>query len=100
MSVIRYFVPEDKDIEDKPNAFMIYKNTKDIRLNDIRENFPLPGEYHFRFKFDFKGKAYWLDFNKEETALPLFKDKHIIIKVNRISWNKPSLNIQNEEDFF
>lgn len=94
-TIVRYFVPEDKDIEDKPNAFIIYKSTNQIRFRDIVDNFPLPGEYHFRFKFEFKPeKSVWLDFKKEDTSVPLFKNK-IIMKVSRISWNKNDLEDSN-----
>lgn len=97
-TIIRYFLPEDKDIEDKPNAFMLYKPINEVRLSDIRENFPLPGEYHYRFKFELKAKkAVWLDFNKEDAKMPVYDGK-IIIKVNRISWKSSVIN-HNEDDF-
>ena len=50
-SFIYYFIPEDKDSIEKMNIFMIPKDYKNLRLNDIKENFPLPGNYYFRFKF-------------------------------------------------
>lgn len=96
-TIVRYHVPEDKDIEDKPNAFVIYKKQEDVRLRDIKDNFPLPGEYHFRFKFELKPKkTVWLDFNREDAVMPLFDNK-IIMKVNRMSWKKYSIN--NDENF-
>ena len=49
---IYYFIPEDNELESSMNVFMIYKNYKDVKLSDIKENFPVPGEYYFRFKFD------------------------------------------------
>ena len=97
-TIIRYFNPEDKDIEDKPNAFIIYKKIDEIRLCDIRDNFPLPGEYHYRFKFELSKKSVWLDFNKEESNIPIY-DKKIIMKVSRLSWNSSKIN-HNAEDFF
>ena len=37
---IYYFIPEDNENENKMNIFIIYKNYKDIRLQDIKDNFP------------------------------------------------------------
>lgn len=94
-TIIRYFVPEDRDTEEKPNAFVIYKPIADIKLCDVRDCFPLPGEYHFRFKFELNKKVVWLDFNKEEAKLPLFNNK-VIIKVTRLSWNKEVNTNENQ----
>lgn len=91
-TIIRYFVPEDKDVEEKPNGFLVYKEIDKIRLSDIYENFPLPGDYVFRFKTDHQQKKVWIDFSNEEASLPL-SDGKIILKVNRISWEaKPKEN--------
>lgn len=46
---ILYYVPEDLDDLRQLNCFVIYKEIKHITIKDIRWNFPLPGEYHFRF---------------------------------------------------
>lgn len=98
-TIVRYFVPEDKDTEDKPNAFIINKPQDQLRLKDLRESFPLPGEYHFRFKFQLNPKkAVWLDFNREESAMPCF-NKQIIIKVSRISWQSSKIINHTEEEF-
>ena len=56
---------------------------------DIEENFPLPGKYKFRFKFEFMNKNVWIDFNNPNTVLPLFEGK-IIMKVTRINWGEES----------
>lgn len=84
-TIIRYYVPEDKDVEEKPNGFLVYKEIDKIRLSDIYTNFPLPGEYIFRFKTDFQQKKVWIDFSNDDAPLPLSEGK-IILKVNRISW--------------
>ena len=98
-TIIKYFVPEDKDIEDKPNAFIIYKPLDQIRLKDIRDSFPLPGEYIFRFKFQLNNKKnVWLDFNKEDSVIPLF-NKNIVIKVSRISWQASKVINHTAEEF-
>lgn len=86
-SLIYYYVPEDKEDQEKLNAFIIYKEIDSLRLNDITENFPLPGQYLFRFKFKFDNKNVWIDFNNEDAKLPRFDNK-VIIKATRISWTK------------
>lgn len=97
-TIVRYYVPEDKDIEDKPNAYVIYKSIDQVRLRDIKENFPLPGEYHYRFKFQLNPKkVVWLDFNKEEVSMPLFENK-IIMKVSRINWRSSQVMNHTTED--
>ncbi len=84
-SLIYYFVPEDKEDQEKLNAFIIYKDIDSLRLRDITENFPLPGQYYFRFKFKFDNKNVWIDFNNEDAKLPRLDNK-IIIKATRVSW--------------
>lgn len=49
LTSIFYYVPQDKDEGEEYNAFPIFKAKKDVRLSDINEHFPLPGNYHFRF---------------------------------------------------
>ena len=36
------FIPEDNEREEKMNVFIIYKDYKDIKISDIKENFPIP----------------------------------------------------------
>jgi hypothetical protein len=86
-SLIYYYIPEDHEDQEKLNAFIIYKEMDSLRLNDIVDNFPIPGQYYFRFKFKFDNKNVWIDFNNTEAKLPRFENK-IIIKVSRISWGK------------
>uniref|UniRef100_A0A7S3KCJ8 DIX domain-containing protein n=1 Tax=Euplotes crassus TaxID=5936 RepID=A0A7S3KCJ8_EUPCR len=68
------------------NAFPVYKKLDDIRLPDIKEAFPLPGEYHFRFQHFYKhDMLVWLDLNNERAQLPNIEGQ-ITIKVLRLSW--------------
>ena len=103
-AIIKYFIPEDRDVEDKPNAFIIYKDQDKIRLTDLIEHFPIPGEYVFRFKTTYEKKNIWIDFYDEMSPLPTIDGK-IIIKVNRISWQKNNdkevkqANSYNPSDF-
>ena len=96
---IYYFIPEDNENENKMNIFIIYKNYKDIRLQDIKDNFPLKGEYYFRFKFEFMEKNVWIDFNNPNGVLPKYDGK-IIMKVSRLSWeNKEEPKVSAESIF-
>lgn len=84
-TIVYYYIPEDKEDQEKLNAFIIYKESETIRIDDIKENFPLPGEYYYRFKFKFQNKNVWIDFNNPDATLPKFENK-IIMKVSRITW--------------
>jgi hypothetical protein len=53
LSPILYIVPEDGDELKQPNCFTVSKDQSKLTLKDIREHFPLPGAYHFRFQFQF-----------------------------------------------
>ena len=46
---IFYYVPEDNDTAEQMNYFKVHKAISDVRVNDIRQYFPVPGDYHFRF---------------------------------------------------
>ena len=96
-TIIRYFVPEDRDLEEKPNAFIIYKDTDKVRLRDIKENFPLPGQYIYRFKTDYQKSKVWIHLEDEEGAIPLNEGK-IIIKINRLSWEDNNSNSNNNKN--
>ena len=94
---VYYFIPEDNENESKMNLFIIYKNPKEVKIQDIKENFPLPGEYHFRFKFEFMERSVWIDFNNPNGALPKY-DGRIIMKVSRLSWKNPQESKQQTAD--
>ncbi len=68
------------------NIFIIYKNYKDIRLQDIKGQMCIRDRYYFRFKFEFMEKSVWIDFNNPTGALPKYDGK-IIMKVTRLSWD-------------
>ncbi len=67
---IFYYVPEDHETVDQLNFFRLNKPMNDIRLNDIKLHFPVPGDYHFRFQFNYSGTLVWLDLSNDECALP------------------------------
>mmetsp|Transcript_109749 Transcript_109749/g.291519 ORF Transcript_109749/g.291519 Transcript_109749/m.291519 type:complete len:174 (-) Transcript_109749:81-602(-) len=85
--LIYYYIPEDKDEADIPNAFPVLKPGGQIQLRDIRAKFPLPGKYHFRFKMRLGDtvSALWMDVTNEDSQVPMF-DGRIVAKVTRLSW--------------
>ena len=67
------------------NYFKIHKPTNDIRLHDIKQYFPVPGDYHFRFQFKYQNQLVWLDLSNDQCALPQV-DGLIFMKVSRNKW--------------
>ena len=94
-SYLRYFLPEDGDIEDTPNVFLAPKPSRPgypPLLKQVKGSFPLPGRYHFRFKSPLvpgsdreKGAvAIWMDCVDDSEPVPVWQNS-IIAKVTRIS---------------
>ena len=68
ITLVMYWIPEDHDDLETPNAFAIPKALKDITLVDIREHFPLSVmgredklNFHFSFKFKYNNGPVWFD---------------------------------------
>jgi hypothetical protein len=97
-TIVYYYIPEDREEPEKLNAFVISKDIDTIKIDDIVENFPLPGQYYYRFKFKFQNKNVWIDFNNPDATLPRFDGK-IIMKVTRISWENSDESRATREDF-
>lgn len=97
-TIVYYYIPEDREEPEKLNAFVISKDIDTIKIDDIVENFPLPGQYYYRFKFKFQNKNVWIDFNNPDATLPRFDGK-IIMKVTRISWENSDESRPTREDF-
>jgi hypothetical protein len=51
LAPIFYVIPEDGDDIKQMNCFTIRKEPAKVTLQDVRENFPVAGAYHFRFQF-------------------------------------------------
>lgn len=85
MTLVYYYVPEDKDDPEVPNVFGINIKKDDIRLKHLHENFPIAGEYIFRFKVLYENNIAWLDLPDPNAKIPSFKDK-IMVKASRVSW--------------
>ena len=81
-TMIFYYVPEDKDELSTPNAFMIQRGLNDITLDMIEKNFPMQGEFFFRFKYSHSGANVWLDLSNKKCPVPKYDNK-IIIKATR-----------------
>jgi len=91
----RYFLPEDGDVEDTPNVFLAPKSNRPgypPQLGQIKNSFPLPGTYHFRFKTalvpgtdrDKNAVPVWMDCVGDSECVPVWQSS-IIAKVTRIS---------------
>jgi len=59
---------------------------EEIKVSNIKSNFPLEGDYHFRFKCKYNNSIVWLDVENEDSKLPLFNGR-LFTKATRISWN-------------
>merc|ERR1711865_289242 len=81
-TLVFYYVPEDKDELNMPNAFAVQKDQSEITLSDIEELFPLDGEFFFRFKYKYNNQSVWLDLNNRNCKVPKCDGK-IIMKVTR-----------------
>ncbi|KAG7338337.1 DIX domain containing protein [Nitzschia inconspicua] len=95
MTTIRYFIPEDGDSEMQPNVFLAPKPRHPgapPTFGQLKDAFPLPGQYHFRFKAPLapgtdreKGAmAVWMDVVDERQPVPTWQNG-IIVKVTRVS---------------
>ena len=71
------------------NCFIVRKATESLTLSDIRHNFPIPGDYHFRFHYNYKanGVTVWLDLPSEDSLVPTV-EREVRIKATRLSWTE------------
>ena len=94
---IFYYIPEDGEDGTEMNAFPVYKSIEDVRLTDIKEAFPVPGDYHFRFQHLYNHKMLvWLDLNNEGWQLPQVENQ-IIVKALRLSWKTKAYTSASKE---
>lgn len=92
---IRYFIPEDGDLEVQPNVFLAPKPRQPgapPTLGEIKQAFPLPGRYHFRFKSPLvpgadrdsnKSIAVWMDCTDDRQPVPIWQSQ-IVAKITRL----------------
>ncbi len=84
-TLVYYFIPEDGEDQKLLNTFGIPKSLNRIKIEDIKLNFPLKGEYIYRVKIKHKKEYIFIDVIEENEVLPSYDNK-IILKVNRINW--------------
>jgi hypothetical protein len=108
MNICSYFVPEDGDIESEPNVFLAPKPRHPgapPAFGQVRDSFPLPGQYHFRFKSalipgsdrDKSAMPVWMDFAEERQPVPTWMGS-IVAKVTRINMDDDD-DDDDDDDF-
>jgi len=82
---IFYHIPSDLDDEQHPNVFYVNKpaSGQPLTLKEVRSKFPLPGQYHFRFKTNFKNTFVWKDATKDSDKIPAHDGK-FVAKIARL----------------
>ena len=81
-TLVYYYIPEDLDDLQTPNAFAINKHLEDITLQDIEDSFPLQGGFVFRFKYKYNNASVWMDLSNKKCRVPKC-DNRIVLKVTR-----------------
>ncbi|KAG7396516.1 hypothetical protein PHYBOEH_002169 [Phytophthora boehmeriae] len=80
--MLNYFVPEDGDTSDHLNVVPLPR-VDQLRLQHVKKCFPLPGDFHFRFKTAFEGTYVWLDVVNDADSVPDFNGL-VICKISRV----------------
>ncbi|CEG46200.1 apicomplexan specific region near n-terminus [Plasmopara halstedii] len=80
--MLNYFVPEDGDTSDHLNVVPLPR-VEQLRLLHVKKSFPLPGDFHFRFKTAFEGTYVWLDVVNDADPVPDFNGL-VISKISRV----------------
>jgi DIX domain len=104
----RYFIPEDGDSEQHLNVFLAPKsrNSSGVpTLGEIKNAFPLPGRYHFRFKSPLlpggdrekNAVAVWMDCVDDRQSIPVWQNA-IIAKVSRVGVEDDDDDDDDDED--
>lgn len=84
-TIVFYHVINDKEDKNSQNVYYISKPINLITLRDVKNEFPLMGTYHFRFKVVHSNTDAWVDINDESSSVPSF-NSCIYAKVLRLSW--------------
>ncbi|SOV18932.1 conserved Plasmodium protein, unknown function [Plasmodium sp. gorilla clade G2] len=98
-TVVFYHIINDKEDKNSQNVFYILKPIGSITLKDIKNEFPLIGTYHFRFKILHNNIPAWVDVSDESSPVPSL-NSCIYAKVLRLSWldNKTGKEITNDKN--
>ena len=71
MVKVKYFILEDGDDMNHPNVFDIndsYIVKNGVQLNKVKEFFPLPGLYHFRYLKHIGSLQVWMDLKDDDAV--------------------------------
>ena len=74
MVQVQYFILEDGDDMNHPNVFDINDSFlvhNGVQVGTIKEYFPLPGKYHFRFLKKIGPTQVWMDIKDDNTVSSL-----------------------------
>ena len=105
-----YFIPEDGDLEDRPNVFLAPKPRQQgypPSLGQVKSSFPLPGRYHFRFKSPLQpgtdrekhAMPVWMDCIDDRQPVPTWRAM-IVAKVTRIGVEEDDMDDDDEDEDF
>ena len=89
-AIYRYFLPDDGDDEHHPNIYTIKHTSNTISLKQLKQSFPLSGEYIFRVQTVCNSMNVWLDvgsgnYNDNEVMMPIEDiNTGLLLKVTRI----------------
>lgn len=72
---VQYFILEDGDDMNHPNVFEINDSflvQNGVQVGKIKEYFPLPGKYHFRFMKKIGSTQVWMDTKDNNEVSSIF----------------------------
>lgn len=81
--IISYYIPEDGDSPEHPNFFVCDSNS--LSVGQLKKIFPVPGEYHFRFKKLIGSTSVWMDATNDAAPVPIDSNGNAFSKVSRIT---------------
>jgi hypothetical protein len=88
MVFVKYFIPEDGDMQSNPNVFKVEKckSVSTLTLGHIKASFPIDGKYHFRFLVSLPSNAgkVWMDAINPDDIVPHSSNSEVFAKVSRI----------------
>ncbi|KAJ0412260.1 hypothetical protein ATCC90586_006646 [Pythium insidiosum] len=93
--MLNYFIPEDGDTSDHMNVVPLPR-VDQLKLQHIKKSFPLPGDFHFRFKTAFEGTYVWLDVTNDADPVPDYNGLIVskIARVQRESSTRPPERVE------
>lgn len=83
---VRYFVPEDGDDLNHPNAFRV-NSSGSLSLGEVKKAFPLPGTFEFRMLKQIGGRNVWWDLRNDSDAIA---GNAVLLKAYRVLTASPT----------